>query len=260
MATRAATWPSVIVRDSRRLVRYGVPWVFSNEVETMAAARQTAVDGVLVRLVEPRGDVLGTAFYNRRSNISARVLWTAAEGKAMGYGDHQPPMTVLRTWLRDRLRAAVALRTKCLGEEAARYCRLVHAEGDGMPGLAIDRFDRALCVQINSLGFDGLKEELVEALKEVVSDVETIVLRLDSSARELEGLPVVKQPEIVLGDDKRLLHPEQHGQMVFVEEDKVRFPVDLIRGQKTGWFYDMRPHRLQMAQLSRGARVLDLFW
>jgi 23S rRNA (cytosine1962-C5)-methyltransferase len=129
----------------------------------------------------------------------------------------------------------------------APFYRLVHGEADGLPGLVIDRFGDALVVQLNSAGMDRLREPLLGALDDVLAP-RAVVLRSETSARTSEGLP--PETASVRGE---LSEP------VELVENGCRFRVDLLTGQKTGWFYDQRDNRAAVAQLAAGQRVLDLF-
>ena len=123
----------------------------------------------------------------------------------------------------------------------------MHAEADGLPGLVIDRFGAVLVVQTNAAGMERLLPLVVEALHALLSP-EAVVLRNDSPARSLEGLPLYS----------RMAHGAIDSP-VTLDENGVRFQADLIGGQKTGWFYDQRDNRAFVAALAGGARVLDLY-
>ena len=125
--------------------------------------------------------------------------------------------------------------------------RLAHAEADGIPGAVVDRFDDVVVAQLNTAGMSRLEPELVAALQAVLAPKAT-VLRNDSPGRALEGLP----------EDVRVAAGTLEG-AIEVRENGARFEVDLMGGQKTGWFYDQRDNRAFMALLAKGARVLDLY-
>jgi 23S rRNA (cytosine1962-C5)-methyltransferase len=122
----------------------------------------------------------------------------------------------------------------------------VHAEADQLPGLVIDRFGDVAVLQANTAAMDRLLPEITEALTSLLP-LRAVVARDDSAARAQEGLP----------REVRLLHGESAN--VEVEEAGVRFPIDPLEGQKTGFFFDQRPNRDLVARLASGARVLDVF-
>ena len=219
----------LLPRQDRRL-RAGHPWAFSNEV-AMTPGHRAWPAGAPVRLESAEGWRLGAFAFNPHSLIAARLL------------DRDPAAAIDAGWVRARIAAAAALR--------ARVCdgpchRLVHAEADRLPGLVIDRFGDVAAVQANSAAMDRLLPEITAALLELLP-LRAVVARNDSGARLQEGLP----------QEVRLLHGDLAA--TEVEEGGVRFPVDPLEGQKTGFYFDQRPNRDRVAALAAGARVLDVF-
>ncbi len=217
----------------KRLVR-GYPWVYSNEIEMDAAAREVP-PGDLVRLVDSHGEALGTALFNRRPLIAARLL------------SRRSDVTIDRDFLAARLARALQIRERLFDRP---YFRLCHAEADGLPGTVIDRFGPTLVLQVNTAGMARRLPDLLAALDRLV-EPETVVLRNDSPARELEGLAL--EVEVAKG---RLEGPSE------LVENGARYLADLREGQKTGWFYDQRDNRALTARLAaslRGGRVLDAY-
>ncbi len=187
--------------------------------------------GGLVRLDADNGAPLGTFMFNPHSLIAARLL------------DRDPAAAIDMDWLRARLREAIALRERVCDTP---FHRLVHAEADRLPGLVIDRFGDVAVLQVNTAGMDRLTPLLVEALTGLLP-LRAVVARNDSGARRQEGLP----------ETVALLSGTDAGAEVV--EGGVRFPVDPLSGQKTGWYFDQRPNRDRVAALANGARVLDVF-
>lgn len=215
-------------RDKR--VKGGHPWAFSNEI-AMSAAAKALPPGSVVRLEGDDGVAHGAWHFNPHSLIAARRL------------DRDPAAAIDAAWARERLAAALALRGRIL--RAPSY-RLVHAEADGLPGLVIDRYGDALALQANTAGMEALTPAIVEALQALLAP-RTVVARNDATVRGLEALP--EETRLLLGTDGRAV----------VEEAGLRFPVDLLGGQKTGWFHDQRENRARVAALAAGATVLDAF-
>ncbi|HEY5347311.1 MAG TPA: hypothetical protein VIJ72_03890, partial [Rhizomicrobium sp.] len=207
-------------REGRR-ARAGAPWIFSNEVKMDAAAKGLA-PGILVNVLGDDGQDFGTACFNPKSLIALRLL----DGKSNAPID--------KGFFAGKLARALALRQALY---ARPYYRLVHAEGDGLPGLAIDRFDDTLVIQVTTAGMENLLTPLVMALDEVVAP-KTIILRGDTPARALEGLENYVRAE--RGEAGRIM----------VEENGVRYFADLATGQKTGWYYDQRENRAFIAALA----------
>lgn len=184
-----------------------------------------------MRLEGDDGWRFGTFAFNPHSLIAARLL------------DHDPGAAVDADWVRQRVAAAAALRARVTDSP---FHRLVHAEADRLPGLVIDRYDDVVVLQANTAGMDRLAAEIVAALQALFSP-RAIIARNDSAARAYEGLPECIE----------LLHG--HDATAEVVEGGVRFPVDPLSGQKTGFFFDQRPNRDRVASLAAGARVLDVF-
>jgi 23S rRNA (cytosine1962-C5)-methyltransferase len=220
-----------LLPGGHRRAEGGHPWIYSNEVQMDAAAKALASGG-LVTLKRADGRSLGVAMFNPHTLLAARLL------------DRDAARPIGRRFLARRIERALKLR-----EQLYRmpYYRLVHAEADGLPGLVVDRFGEVLVVQANAAGMDLLQPLIVEALEAVLTPV-AIVLRNDSPARALEGLPV----------DVRVARGAIDAPVV-VEENGASFLADVVAGQKTGWFFDQRDNRGFVAGLARGARVIDLY-
>ena len=213
-----------------RRLRDGAPWVFSNEIAMKPEYRRMEPGG-LVALEGDDGARLGTAMFNPHSLIAARML------------DRDPGAAIDAAWLGARLAQAASLRERiCDGP----FHRLVHAEADRLPGLVIDRYDDVAVVQANAAGMDRLTPLILAALLDLLP-LRAVVARNDSGARRHEGLP----------EQVGLLHGASAEAIVV--EGGVRFPVDLLGGQKTGWFFDQRDNRDRVAALASGARILDVF-
>ena len=227
-----ATRPSVTLLAGRhRRAEAGHPWIFSNEVVMDAAAKALA-PGSLVTLRRADDSLLGVAMFNPHTLLAARLL------------DRDTARPIGRRFLARRIGRAVKLRERLFGMP---FYRLVHAEADGLPGLVVDRFGAVLVVQSNAAGMARLEPVVLDALGELLSP-EAIVLRNDSPARGLEGL----------ASETRLARGSLDGP-VPIDENGAVFRADLLAGQKTGWFFDQRDNRRFLANLARGARVLDLY-
>ncbi|MGE0714690.1 MAG: class I SAM-dependent rRNA methyltransferase [Alphaproteobacteria bacterium] len=216
-------------RDRR--VRHGHPWIYSNEIAMDPAAKALPA-GTLVTVVADDGAQVAAATFNPHTLIAARVL--TREAGSHIHGD----------FVRRRLRQALAIRERLYPQP---FYRLVHAEADGLPGLVVDRYGDVLAAQVNTAGMALLWPLVAEGLDGLLAP-RAIVLRGDSPARTQEGLAV--GVELASGT---LDGP------VEIVENGGRFPVDVLGGQKTGWFFDQRDNRAWTAGLARDARVLDLY-
>jgi 23S rRNA (cytosine1962-C5)-methyltransferase len=210
---------------------FGHPWVFSNEI-AMDAAAKALPPGGLVRLETANGEALGVAMFNSHPLISARIL------------SRDVNAAIDADFLAARLHAALALRERLY---PGGCYRLIHAEADGLPGTVIDRYGDVVTIQANTAGMDRLTPDLLEAIERVLAPA-TIVLRNDSAARQLEGLP--QAAKVVKGAIDGAVPLTENGR---------RFFADLAEGQKTGWFYDQRDNRLLAARFAKDADVLDLY-
>jgi 23S rRNA (cytosine1962-C5)-methyltransferase len=210
-------------------LRAGHPWAYSNEI-AMDTAAKALPRGGLVRLEASHGEALGVASFNPHALIAARLF------------ANEPDATIDEKFFATRIEAALALRETLY---PGGFYRLVHAEADRLPGLIVDRYGDVLSVQLNTAGADRLHEPILAALKRCLGSSQ-VVLRNDSSARALEGLPAAVETE-ALSDRIQL------------GENGARFLADLAAGQKTGWFYDQRDNRALVARLAHGARVLDAY-
>jgi 23S rRNA (cytosine1962-C5)-methyltransferase len=213
-----------------RRVKAGHPWAFSNEIAMTAAARAIP-PGSVVRLEGDDGMRHGAWHFNPHSLIAARWL------------DADPMAACDAGWFAARLGQCLALRDRLFD---APFYRLVHAEADGLPGLVVDRYGDALAVQANTAGMDRALPDILAALQELVAP-RIVVARNDAAVRKLEGLE--EQVAVLHGADGAAV----------VEEGGLSFPVDLLGGQKTGWFFDQRPNRALVARLAKGRTVLDAF-
>lgn len=217
--------------EDRRL-RLGHLWVFSNEIDSQATPLTGFEPGTLVRLADWRGQPLGVAYANPNSLICARLLTRDADAP------------IGRVFLAKRLHSALRLRESLYSEP---YYRLAYGESDGLPGLVVDRYGDVLAVQAGTAGMERLLADVVAALDELLRP-RAVVVKNTSSLRKLEGME--EYTRLALG---------QLDGPVDLLENGVRFRVDLLSGQKTGWFYDHRDNRRDLAALCRGRRVLDVF-
>ncbi|NOQ15030.1 MAG: methyltransferase domain-containing protein [Methyloprofundus sp.] len=219
-------------KNEDKRLRLGHLWVFSNEVDTKRNPLSLYNAGDLVKVCASDGKVLGTAYINPNTLICARML------------SRKPSLKLGNKVFTARIAKALALRERFYDKP---YYRLVFSESDGLPGLVIDRFGDVLSVQITTAGIERQKEPLIEVLIELLQP-RAILLKNDNPQRQLEGLSM--ETELIYGE-----LPEQ----LIIEENNARYKLDVLNGQKTGWFYDHRSSRAELAKLAKGKTVLDLF-
>jgi 23S rRNA (cytosine1962-C5)-methyltransferase len=220
----------IVPKGQRARAREGSPWIFSNEIRMDQAAKALS-PGSVVNVRGEDGREFGTGYFNPKSLIAVRLLSQACD-TAIDAG-----------FFAERLTRALALRESVYDKP---FYRLFHAEGDGVPGLVIDRFDDHLTVQIGTAGMERQIEAITAALDGVLKP-KVIVLRNDAPSRALEGLDAYVKT--LKGEGKRIA----------VEENGARYLADLSEGQKTGWYYDQRDNRAFIASFAKGKTVLDAY-
>lgn len=213
-----------------RRIRQGHPWIFSNEIGSVEGAPQA---GDAVAIYSHTAAAYGTAYYNPHSLITARLL--SREQISIDKCD----------FFKTRIKAAADYRRALYPD--AQAIRLVHGEGDGLPGLVVDRYGDILSVQFLTLGIDCRKELICSALTELFQPG-AIVARNDVGIRELEGLS--QHTEILSGAPPETTIIHEHG---------LRYRINVLQGQKTGHFLDQKENHLTLQSRVAGRRVLDLF-
>ena len=214
----------VTARGAERWTR-GHPWIYRSDV----AAAPDAPG--LVSVFDPRDKFLGQALFSPRSEIQLRLL-------------ERTDRPVDATWWRDRLSACLARRSTI---DASAY-RVVHAEGDGLPSLIVDRYDRWVVAQLLSAGLETMRGDILAAIMAVLGP-DGILLRHDNATRQREGLPA--DVELVVGTV-----PES----IDVREGAVHYLAAPWTGQKTGAFLDQRSNRRLLGDMApAGGRGLDCF-
>lgn len=222
------TPPTAIVtsRGAKRLAA-GHPWVFRSDLAEAPAGPAGAV-----RIADPRGHALGWAWWSPSSEIALRRVERDSEA------------TIDGAWWRARLAHALARRAPLANDTNA--CRLVHGEGDGLPALVVDRYDRWLVVQLLSAAVEAQRALVVDALQQLAAPA-GILARNDASVRAREGLP--RTVELVAGAVPEEIEVNEHG---------VTYLAAPWTGQKTGAFLDQRENRVMLRTYARG-RALDVF-
>ncbi len=230
-----------VTPKAERALRAGHPWVYGEEVLSVSGSY---AQGDIVDVYSRKGRWLGSGFVNNRSKIRVRLL-------SRNTNDRFDEAFFLR-----RIRYALEYRRTVMGKDYG-CCRLIFGEADQFPGLTVDRFGDVLVTEVLSLGMDLRKKLLYRLLLQVLGEqgetIRCIYERSDSSLRTKEGLEpwsgYVSLPGLALTGDG---HTE-------ITENGLRFDVDYIRGQKTGYFLDQKYNRLAAARLAPGRRVLDCF-
>ena len=217
-----------------RLLKSGGMWIFDNEIATIMGS---FVNGDIVLIHDFDGYPLGKGFINTNSRITVRLL-------------SRDEQTVIdEVFFEKRVRDAWEYRKKVVD---TRSCRVIFGEADFFPGLVIDKFSDVLVVQSLALGIDRYKEMIIELLKKVLKEdgiqIRGVYERSDAKVRRQEGMELVKG----------FIGPE-FPTLVEIEENQVKYQVDVKDGQKTGFFLDQKYNRLAIQKLCKNAKVLDCF-
>lgn len=213
----------------------GHPWVYSGAVAAIAGDVRP---GDLVQVVDDRGTLIGWGHVSPSGPIAVRVL---------ALGEERPDEVAL---LQSRLRAAVERRSRVgLPAPDTTAYRLVHGEGDLLPGLVVDRLGEGLVIQLGTAAWARLEDRIVTTLRSLLSP-DWVVVQISPDAASIEGLAA--RSELVHGDETRATQAS-------ILEGGVRIAVDVLGGQKTGFYADQRETRARVAQLAKGRRVLDSF-
>lgn len=220
-------------KNEDRRIRAGHPWVFSNEIDTQTTPLKNFTPGQEIIVEAHDKTFLGMAYINPHSLISARIFsWS-------------PEVALSQDFFAERIQTAAALRDRLFD---LPYYRLVFSEADNLPGVVIDRFGNDFVMQINTAGMERQLDSLVSALQTLYPDMNSLLLRNDSQIRIHEGLTEYVKPAVG--------NPEESIRLM---ENGVHFSAPLLKGQKTGWFYDHRMNRARLKNYVSDKTVLDVF-
>jgi 23S rRNA (cytosine1962-C5)-methyltransferase len=220
----------------------GHPWIYAQAVDRVEGG---ATAGDEVAVMDPRGNLLGRGFYSPGSAIPVRLLVRDATTKIDG------------AFFRERIEKAIAWRERIglgthahdgrEGDKPTDGYRLIHAEGDGLPGLIVDRFADVLVVQFLTIGMKLRESTVLQVLSDLLSP-RAILDRTPQSMAKLEGFTPASG--VVRGEDVKELAFQERG---------LAYAIPIELGQKTGFYFDQRTLRARVEQLAPGRRVLDTY-
>lgn len=221
----------VILKSGKdKRIKAGHLWVYQGEIGIIGIGVKS---GEVVEVLDNRGRFLGIGYYNQASQIAVRLLTTYREN-------------INEDFFRRRLEQALAFRKRVLSKDATCY-RVVFGEADLLPGLIVDRFQEYLVVQFLTMGMEVNRELILKLLVELCKP-RGIIERSDLSVRHLEELP--ERSGCVYGDCPGT---------VVIRDNGLRFRVNLLEGQKTGYFLDQSANRAVLKEYAAGRRTLDCF-
>lgn len=217
-----------------RTIKAGGLWIFDNEIDTIVG---TFHNGDIVIVHDFDGYPMGKGFINQNSKIRIRMMTRCDDTE------------IDSAFIRMRVKNAWEYRKKTVDISS---CRVIFGDADFLPGLVVDKFSDVLVVQSLALGIDRFKEEIVQDLKELMAEdgitIRGVYERSDAKEREKEGM---KKYKGFLG--------KEFDTKVLIEENGVKYFVDVKDGQKTGFFLDQKYNRLAMQRICKDADVLDCF-
>lgn len=224
----------VLKKGEGRLLKSGGMWIFDNEIESIMGKFE---NGDIVIVKDFDGFPMGKGFINTNSKIVVRML------------SRDENVLINSEFWEKRVRNAWEYRKKVVDTSS---CRVIFGEADFFPGLVIDKFSDILVVQSLALGIDRWKMTIIDHLKKIMAEdgivIRGVFERSDVKVRRQEGMELYKG---YLG--------EEFSTLVDIEENGVKYQVDVENGQKTGFFLDQKYNRLAIHKLCKGARVLDCF-
>ena len=220
-----------VVNGRQKKLLQGHPWVYGNEIERVEGEIE---DGGLVTVVDFRGRYMGTGFYNSKSLITVRLLTHRQE-------------EITDELIASRVKAACDYRRFVMNRPGTDSCRLIYGEADRLPGVIADRFGGVIVLQVLALGMERFTQTIADALL-ACEKPDCLLLQNDDAIRRKEGMECFT----------RMLYgtlPEEN----IIHENGVKLAVDVLGGQKTGYFLDQKDNHLFVRQFCKDARVLDCF-
>ncbi|MBQ3891426.1 MAG: class I SAM-dependent rRNA methyltransferase [Lachnospiraceae bacterium] len=220
-----------------RTIKSGGAWIYDNEIDTITG---TFTNGDVVLVHDFDGYPMGAGFINQNSKIRIRMLTRKAD------------QVVDEAFLYMRAKNAWEYRKSVMEKEDLNCCRVIFGEADWLPGLTVDKYDDVLVVESLALGMDRLKEIVIDALKDILSkdgyQIRGVYERSDAPVRKKEGMPL----------HKGFIGPEFDTNVEIVENG-IHYMVDVVNGQKTGFFLDQKYNRRAIQRICRDKKVLDCF-
>ena len=219
-----------------RYLKSGGAWIFDNEIDECTGEYE---NGDVVNVIDFDDYPMGVGYINDNSKIRVRML------------SRKPDTVIDEAFFNKRVTDAWEYRKTVMGEDISS-CRIIFGEADFLPGITVDKYEDVLVVESLALGIDRYKEIIVGELKKVLASdgiiIKGVYERSDSKERKKEGLPIHKG---FIG--------AEFDTDVEICENNIRYTVDVVNGQKTGFFLDQKYNRLAMQKICKDKKVLDCF-
>lgn len=220
-----------VVNGRQKKLLQGHPWVYGNEIERVEGEIE---DGGLVTVVDFRGRYMGTGFYNSKSLITVRLLTHRQE-------------EITDELIASRVKAACDYRRFVMNRPGTDSCRLIYGEADRLPGVIADRFGGVIVLQVLALGMERFTQTIADALL-ACEKPDCLLLQNDDAIRRKEGMECFTRVFYGTLPEENIIH-----------ENGVKLAVDVLGGQKTGYFLDQKDNHLFVRQFCKDARMLDCF-
>lgn len=228
---------ATLKKGEGRTLKSGGAWIYDNEIASITG---TFKNGDVIMVHDFDGYPMGSGFINQNSTIRIRML------------TRNPNQPIDSDFLYMRVKNAWEYRKTVMPEKDLNCCRVIFGEADWLPGLTVDKYDDVLVVESLALGMDILKPIVIDALKDILEKdgyhIRGIYERSDAPVRKKEGMQPYKG---FIG--------EEFDTNVEIVENGIHYLVDVVNGQKTGFFLDQKYNRLAMQRICRGKKVLDCF-
>lgn len=226
----------ILKKGKEKSFQFRHPWIFSGALDPKSLSQTKLNDGSPVKILTFEKTFIGYGLYNSQSQIRVRLY---------SFREHEP---IGKDFFRKRIYTVISRKKAVLNPEVYKQaCRLIFSENDQLSGLTVDKFSNWLSVQITSLALWFHKDEIINALAELVQP-QGIYLRTEKGIAEEEGLLI--KDGLIWGIEPE--HP------VLIEENGIKFLVNIKTGQKTGFYNDQRENHAQAGKYAQGRSCLDL--
>ncbi|TDO19153.1 class I SAM-dependent rRNA methyltransferase [Pedobacter duraquae] len=223
----------ILKKGKEKAVHQKHPWVFSGAIDKV---KGDPANGDVIRLLAADKTFLAYGYYNAQSRVAVRLLeW-----------DEQ--RIINRDWYAEKLHKAISSRGHVLRDSETDTCRLVFSEADYLPGLIVDRYADFLSLQILSSGIENVKDDIIDILRSALNP-KGIFDKSDATARDHENLEA----------KQGLLWGELPPEFIAVKENGINYHINIVNGQKSGFYCDQRDNRQILAEYTKDKKVLDCF-